>query len=125
MAQTQEQMRAVKAWECIEEVKGKGRSADKIEKEYRSLAVGCTAAFAMNGLAQTTAFWISKKDGAHGMITRHFGCWLKESLGWTTENILTDQTALKDTDSLKLATSEALAFGNWIKRFAAAELKKG
>ena len=118
---TLEQERAKKAWECVQEAKKQGK---EYGKKYGSLARSAPADIQANGLGQTLAFWRAKKKEAHCQdLLQHVSGWVQGQmqlgapaglLNWIMEQA--------STDEYRLATSEAMAFLMWLKRFAEAEL---
>jgi CRISPR-associated protein Cmr5 len=125
-----EQIRAARAWACVTQVRDKGKD---YAKEYGSLVKSGPADSQANGLGQTLAFWRAKgydkgkpKAGganAHYQLLDHVSGWVrsqlklsgsKEVLEWMAEDASTDQ--------YRRATTEAIAFLSWVKRFAEAEL---
>jgi CRISPR-associated protein Cmr5 len=112
-----EQERAKAAWNCVQQVKEK-----KFAAEYRSLARSATADIQANGLGQTLAFWRAKgyengqpkPNSEHCTLLDHVSRWLAGQLKWITQRATTPE--------YRVATVEAIAFLNWVKRFAEAEL---
>lgn len=123
-----EQERAQDAWKQVNSVKGKG-----FAKEYGSLARSASAEIMANGLGQTLAFWRAKGmdsgrpvdggENAHWQILNHVSVWVESQLafendkgliGWIVQDAKTDQ--------YRQATTETIAYLNWLKRFAEAEL---
>lgn len=125
--QSLEQERAKFAWECIGEVKEK-------KSEYASVAKKAPSDIQINGLGQTLAFWRAKgkKDREYEQIYIHVSKWVLEKrlgkkhskglLGWVMSEGETDKTKFTSTDDYRRATTEAIAFLVWLKRFAEAEL---
>jgi len=114
-----EQERAKKAWDAIKPIKGKG-----FESKFKSLATGSPADIQTNGLGQTLAFWKAKKGDEHKALYEALAAWLQEEtlsivprgkdlLEWVLE---------ASTEGYRRATTEAMAFLTWLKRFAEAEL---
>ncbi len=134
--QTIEQQRGRQAWANIGEIK-RQRNKD-LEKKYRSLARGLNAMIQTNGLGQTLGFFYAKgrqtKD-EHFHLLNHLTQWMQmnEYFG----HLITSQptqsaednklllwvTRSANTAEYRLATTECLAFGNWLRRFAEAELE--
>ncbi len=138
-----EQERGREAWKnIIEEIKGKG---DSLEKEYRSLARGLNAMIQINGLGQTLGFLKAKgksdPNKAHYLLLKHLTAWMrgpkdekKKPRHFFAKNI----AVMKGDDGLlrwitdegtssadyRRATTECLAFGAWLRRFAEGELKE-
>ncbi len=129
-----EQERGRQAWEDIREIKG--LHDEGLEKKYRSLARGLNAMIQINSLGQTLGFLKAKskqKKTEHFYLLGHLTQWMQHH--FTARNInvmskgydgLLSWILDKDTDSAdyRRATTESLAFGNWLRRFAEAELKE-
>jgi CRISPR-associated protein Cmr5 len=131
--QTLEQERGRVAWADVTEVKDSA-----LEKEYRSLARGLNAMIQINGLGQTLGFLKAKGKGdsgkAHYLLLNHLTGWMKDQNHFSAGNLsvmnngpdgflqwVTD-AGTSSTD-YRRATTECLAFGLWLRRFAEAELK--
>lgn len=122
-----EQQRAGRAWACVQQVKER-----KYAGAYRSLARGATADIQANGLGQTLAFWRAKgyengrpkADSEHAVLLQHVSEWLRKEVSEISgSNDVVDWIATRaTTDQYRRATVEAIAFLNWVKRFAEAEL---
>jgi len=117
---TLEQERAQHAWSCVQDVKDKPFAGD-----YRTIAVKVPSLIVTNGLGQTLAFLRSKPDRQHfQLLYRHLADWVGRKvhadgdlLNWLVNEATSQQ--------YRLATMEALALLQWLKRFAEAELPKG
>ena len=117
---TLEQERAKHAWSCVQEVKDKPFAGD-----YRTIALKVPSLILTNGLGQTLAFLRSKPDRPHfQMLYRHLVNWIGRKVNedgdflvWLVNDATSQQ--------YRLATMEALALLQWLKRFAEAELPKG
>lgn len=127
MLRTLEQDRANYAWNCIRKIKDLQK--EEIEKKYKSFVKKSSALLLTNGLGNTLAFYQSKFGGssseaqAYKLLYEHIDGWLKN------QNLI-DQHVVQwiiaeNTSSLEVikATKETLAFINWLKKFADAELK--
>ena len=122
-----EQNRAEAAWKAVQAVKAK-----KYEKEYGQLARSAAADVQANGLGQTLAFWRAKgyekgrlkDDKAHGHLLGDVSRWVCQQLRLDPQagDLLNWITTKAGTDEYRRATAEALAYLNWLKRFAEAEL---
>jgi len=116
---TLEQDRARYAWNCVQKVKNQTFAGD-----YRTIAVKVPSLILTNGLGQTLAFLRSKPDRLHFQsIYRHLAEWVGnrvhasgDLLDWLVKEATSQQ--------YRLATMEALALLQWLKRFAEAELPK-
>lgn len=130
-----EQKRGAQAWNDIQEIKDKHN--DTLEKEYRSLARGLNALVQINGLGQTLGFLKAKgkndANKAHYLLLKHLTNWMQEH--FAARNLSTMQMGHdgllrwvidEETSSAdyRRATTECLAFGIWLRRFAEAELKE-
>lgn len=134
--QTIEQERGREAWKDINAVK-------HMAKDYRPLARSLNALIQINGLGQTLGFFYAKsKDEkgkpdpkkAHYQILKHLTDWMKDKKHFSAANAekmdngyydgLLGWVLDKDTSSsdYRRATTECLAFGRWLARFAEAEL---
>jgi CRISPR-associated protein Cmr5 len=130
--QTIEQERGRQAWKDIQSVKS-------IAKDYRPIARGLTAMIQINGLGQTLGFFYAKSRDekgnpdpkkAHYQVLSHLTSWMREHFTPGANKIGKGYSALlfwvieKDTSSsdLRRATTECLAYGRWLARFAEAEL---
>ncbi len=134
--QNMEQERGRIAWENVTKIRDSKNSS--LQKEYRSLARGLNAMIQINGLGQTLGFFKAKgknaKDKAHYLLLQDLTNWMKDDLHFSAvnSNVMqhTHDGLLKwvvdpDTSSAdyRRATAECLAFGNWLRRFAEAELE--
>lgn len=131
-----EQERGRQAWENVKAVKGMGETG----QDYRPLARGLNAMIQINGLGQTLGFLRAKSNNdkgvpepkkAHYQLLSHLTNWMKghfpasnvDKIGAEYFGLLSwvlDQDTT-NTD-YRRATTECLAFGNWLRRFAEAEL---
>jgi CRISPR-associated protein Cmr5 len=92
--------------------------------EYRQLVRGLPAMVQQCGLGQTMAFLASKREGHYAMALDDIREWLKRfDYAKGKDGVL---KALMDGDSrgYKMATTEALAYLQWLKRFAEAAIEK-
>ncbi len=139
--QTIEQQRGQEAWSCIKNIK---KLENKEQQEYRSLARGLNAMIQINGLSQTLGFLKAKgkdkddkgqpKKNAHYALLEHLTHWMHHHFSTAIadtrdgkndgllEWVLNDTTSSSD---YRRATTECLAFGQWLSRFAEAELSEG
>jgi CRISPR-associated protein Cmr5 len=119
-----EQKRASHAWQCILNV-----PADRKEK-YCQAAKGAMADIQINGLGQALAFWNAK---GQKRSEAHYQSLLEHVSGWVMSQVKPDEhipllewvMRSAYTDQYRRATSEAMAFLAWLKRFAEAEQKDG
>src|SRR5947207_533574 len=135
-----EQRRGRQAWKNIQHIKELDGSADKkLEKEYRSLARGLNAMIQINGLGQTLGFLKAKgkndEKKPHYQLLLHLTTWMQEPEHFKASNNtvmraghdgllrwITDPGT--SSDDYRRATTECLAFGVWLRRFAEGELKE-
>lgn len=114
-----EQKRAAQAWDCVKEVKSRN-----YKKDYLSLARSAPADIQGNGLGQTLAFWRAKKKEEHLTLYQHLAAWVKIQIRFTQPADLLEWIIKQaGTDEYRRATTEAIAFLSWVKRFAEAELE--
>lgn len=76
----------------------------------------------INGLAQTLAFLKSKGKEHHTQAFNHLSSWCCMRFNWDDTTNLLNKIIHTDSQIYRLATSEALAFLQWLKRFAEADL---
>jgi CRISPR-associated protein Cmr5 len=137
--QTIEQERGRAAWNDVREIKKLG---SKERQEYRSRARGFNAMVQINGMGQTLGFFYAKskndkgqpdRENAHYQILNHLTTWMRDRKHFSAANAdkigsqydgLLAWVLDKDTSSsdYRRATTECLAFGRWLSRFAEAEL---
>lgn len=101
---------------------GKGRQIQGQTKRIKSLARSAPASIQSNGLGQTVAFWKAKNEEHHAALYAALEGWLKDQLRFSKpllEWIATEATSAQ----YRHATAEAMAYLNWYKRFAEAELE--
>ncbi len=132
-----EQKRGRQAWKNIQEIKDKRDVS--LEKEYHSRARGLNTMIQINGLGQTLGFLKAKgkndPNKAHYLLLKHLTEWTRKPCHFTASN----QEMMKDrhdgflqwithpdtsSSDYRRATTECLAFGIWLRRFAEAELKE-
>jgi len=141
--QTIEQERAKQAWSNIRSIK-KLENKD-LEKKYRSLARGLNAMIQVNGLGPTLGFFYAKwrtkqkeqgqaepKKTEHYYLLEHLSQWMRthfkasnsSTMGTNFNGLLSWVTHEQTTSAdYRRATTECLAFGVWLRRFAEAELE--
>src|SRR5260370_41133183 len=130
--QTVEQRRGQEAWSCIKNIK---KLEKKEEKEYRSLARGLNAMIQINGLGQTLGFLKAKgkrdANKAHYLLLNHLTTWMQDHFKAENINVMKNghdglRRWVKDeatsSPDYRRATTDCLAFGIWLRRFAEAEL---
>ncbi|MFZ5886964.1 MAG: type III-B CRISPR module-associated protein Cmr5 [Chloroflexota bacterium] len=130
---TLEQKRAAAAWEYVQQIVQSGDKA--LQGKYKTLATKSPADIQTNGLGQTIAFWKAKgkvEQGkepnaekiAHQKILAHLTRWLKSSdaFGLQADDLVDWVSGKANVNDYRRATTEAIAFLVWLKRFAEAEL---
>ncbi|MHA2641765.1 MAG: type III-B CRISPR module-associated protein Cmr5 [bacterium JZ-2024 1] len=122
---TLDQQRARQAWENIQEVVRK--DGGDLKKKYGGLARKVPFLILTNGLGQTLAFLRAKgkdkPEDAHHLIYGHISRWTMSQIpSQGSEKDLLKWVLSADSASYRRASVEALAFLNWLKRFAEAEL---
>lgn len=121
MSKTLDQRRAAHAWNAIESI-GFGDPAKEYAREAKKLPVRIMAA----GLGQAMAFILAKaKNKKPNLIKLHEDLtdWVIAKRGIPAEkpNHLLESIAKGNSDFLRRATDEALAYLQWINRFAEAK----
>jgi CRISPR-associated protein Cmr5 len=131
-----EQERGRQAWEQIREIKQ--HQNDTLEKEYRSLTRRLNMMIQGNGLGQTLGYLKAKGKNASNkapyLLLKHLTEWMRAPGHFAIENRaaideghdgllrwITDQGT--SSVDYRRATTECLAFGLWLRRFAEGELK--
>lgn len=124
--QTQDQERAQAAWKCVRAVE-----SQKWTGEYRALVRGAGADILTNGLGQTLAFLLAKakenKEPPHWTLYAHLSAWIanrdgKDAETKFAENKLMDWLVMQSSEVYRQTTVEVMAYLNWLKRFAEAQL---
>jgi|NOAtaT_6_FD_contig_101_271872_length_4169_multi_3_in_0_out_0_5 CRISPR-associated protein Cmr5 len=108
--------RASSAWENISKV-------DATNTEYGSLAREMPTMIQVNGLAQTLAFLKAKKGKHHSLIFEHLSGWVCNHLNFKNGDLLENVIRI-ESQEYRRATSESLAYLQWIKRFSEGKIKK-
>lgn len=113
--QTLEQQRAADAWQNIESV------SEGIASKYGSIVRRFPSLVQINGLGQTLAFLKSKNDQGMSALYDHISKWvIKRMVDAEGEDLLKLITGWT-SDEYRRATSEALAYATWLRRFAEAK----
>lgn len=139
--QNSEQKRGRQAWKNVSDIKAKAKATkdEKLEQEYRSLARGLNAMIQINGLGQTLGFLKAKgkndEKKPHYQLLLHLTTWMQEPGHFRASNSKVMRTGYDgllrwvtdpdtSSDDYRRATTECLAFGVWLRRFAEGELKE-
>jgi CRISPR-associated protein Cmr5 len=117
--QSLEQKRAAAAWNCIVEVRDHNPS---YKGDYGALARNAPADIQTNGLGQTLAFWRAKGKDYHKKLYADVSAWMQTQIPESKPNLLEWIMQRASTGEYRRASAEAMAFLNWLKRFAEAEL---
>jgi len=119
--QTLEQERADSAWQDIETVK-----SDQQQKKYGTLARKLPAMIQMNGLGTVLAFLLAKgknnEDDGHKLIFKHLSAWVLSKIEPAVKH--EDLMALVrnvEMDVYRRATTEAIEYSIWLKRYVEAK----
>jgi len=125
MAQTLDQKRAAAAWKAVEEV-----CDEESGKKYTAWVRKTPSLILTNGLGQTLAFLRAKGKGDNASeyqrVYNHLSEWVLPHLDPNIPNNPTERRKLlewllrQDSHVYRQATAEALAYINWLKRFAEA-----
>jgi len=99
---------------CIKQVK----EVISDRKKYKSNARSLPSYIISNGLISTLAFYKSKEERKPVYIT--INEWLKKR-GFVKNDAL-EELVNTDFQTLRLATAEALAIANWLKRIVEVEI---
>lgn len=116
--QTLQQERAKHAWQKVKDVE-EGQLKEEQRKEYSSLVRGLPAMIQHDGLAPALAFLKAKGKEHHKTAYAQLQSWMRLQMGFQDDLI----EFLLDNNSLtyRQATTEALAYLNWLKRFTEAK----
>lgn len=123
LVRTIEQKRATHAWGKIQSLSNK---PDGFKKKYNALVKKVPVLILTNGLGQALAFLKakSKNDDHHMELYRHVSEGVDLQLPLNGKDLL--EKLLQDNSTfLRQTTRTALAYLQWLKRFAEAELPAG
>lgn len=112
--------RAAIAWDKICQVKE--NQSENFQKKYGSLARKMPTLIQVNGLAQTLAFLKAKENDHQILMFKNLSEWISKRFNLGTGDLLSDHILKIDSQHYRLITNESLAFLQWLKRFAEAEL---
>lgn len=108
--------RASDAWQKIEQV-------SSTDKEYGSLARQMPTMIQVNGLVQTLSFLKAKKKNHHLKMFDHLSSWVCQQLRFANGDLLANAIRI-ESQEYRRATSESLAYLQWIKRFFEAKIQR-
>lgn len=124
--QSAEQKRAAHAAEDVKQIAAK--SDEKLKNSYRDLARKTAANIQLSGLGQSLAFLRAKAGlehkGEHWWLYQHISRWVMKQLQQPDResDSLLEWIVTQDSNTYRRATTEALAYLGWLKRFAEALL---
>lgn len=120
LQQTKEQQRAKAAWEAVSEIKSKSKET---KEGYSTQAKNFPMMTMTNGLGQSLAFLRAKGKAEHNKaFYQHVSAWVTKEIFNVSDEKLLERLLDSDSNFYRRATTEALAFAVWLKRFAEAEL---
>ena len=126
LQQTLDQHRAAQAWQDVSVATQK-----KYKNKYGPLAKKLPMYILTNGLGQTLAFLRAKGKGTgdaneHQLLYSQLSVWVTQEMNWKRSDLLDKLTDSQTSSATyRRATAEALAYLNWLKRFAEAEPELG
>ena len=124
--QTIEQERAAQAARDAQQIAAK--SDEKAKNSYRDLTRKTAANIQLSGLGQTLAFLRAKAGpehtNEHWWLYQHVSSWVTKQLQQPDgdRDRLLEWIVTQDSNTYRRATTEALAYLGWLKRFAEALL---
>lgn len=115
-----DRQRAESAWNSVSKVTNK---SEHEKKKHGSLARQMPTYIQINGFAQTLAFLKAKDEPRHQWLLESLSIWFNQRYQLKPSGLdLLNYIIPLDSPKYRLATMEALAFLQWLKRFAEAEL---
>ncbi|HOP77041.1 MAG TPA: type III-B CRISPR module-associated protein Cmr5 [Thermogutta sp.] len=118
---TIDQQRARHAWRAVESLPVDSEEADDYAREAKKLPVRIIT----SGLGQALAFVNAKKAKKQGLakLEEHLTDWAKQRLevAFPDNKTLLDVIVHNDSDFLRRATEEMLAYLVWLNRFTEAK----
>jgi CRISPR-associated protein Cmr5 len=124
--QTLDQRRAEQALKDVKQIEGAGN--DALKKKYAALARKTPANLQSSGLGQSMAFLRSKagqkrEGNEHWLLYQHVSRWVMNEMKQPGKaDQLLEWVVGQDSPIYRQATAEAMAYLNWLKRFAEALL---
>jgi CRISPR type III-B/RAMP module-associated protein Cmr5 len=121
MPRLRDQDRAQAAREAVEAARR--QLGEKSQHEYGQELKQLPSRILASGLGQTLAFYASKgNEGVHGKIGSQLAAFLTAGQARTTVELL--DRVMADAGGYRQRTREALAYAEWLKRYAAALIKE-
>ena len=111
---TLQQQRAYAAWQQVHSVPGEYRP------DYIRVVRGAPATILRDGFAPTLAFFNAKGGREHKAMIRHLTGWMQSRLDLLQDKDLIEYLVECNSAQYRQATTEALAYLMWLKRFAEA-----
>ena len=115
-----EQQRAAHAWKKIDDIQN---DTGIDQKQYGSLVRGLPAMLQSNGLGQTLAFLKAKAKGdlrsVHMILYNHLAEWVGKCVN--SQGDLLGWVITQRSDTYRRATTEAITYALWLRRFAEAQ----
>jgi CRISPR-associated protein Cmr5 len=121
---TLDQRRAADALRNIQSLEGEGKGA---YGNYKSYVKALPANILMSGLGQAAATVRSRKRGGYEQLYEHLERWLcggDEDAPYRGENDLIGAIVKNDQDRYLRAQAEAIAYLEWLRKFAEAFLEE-
>ncbi len=120
---TVNQQRAAHAWKIVADIKQiSGKDAESVKKEFATQAKKLSIRILASGLGASVAFLEAKKQAP--ALVKALGEWVS-SRNWasratntSTANQLTQLIIENDSEFLRMATEECIAYLQWIVRFS-------
>jgi len=124
LQQTKEQERAAAAWNAVDNV------PEQFKKQYGTVIKKLPMLILTNGLGASLAFLLAKgtpkrgdqpsnENRAHKTAYDHLSAWVMSQLQPNSD--LMEWVRTKNSTDYRRATTETLAYLNWLKRFAEAQ----
>lgn len=131
MTQTLDQQRAAHAWQLTQKLK-EDQEKEVFHDEYASYVTQLPVTILSNGLGQAAAMLLRsagrKQDKPHKLLYEHLQEWLcrKDVFApYSGQASLMEAIVKGSREDYVKAQLEALAWLEWLKKFAVAFLKKG
>lgn len=113
-----------RASDALQKIQNAAKDSKTRKSDLSSYANDFPAMILMNGLGQAAAFYRSKKD-EHRRLYDFLSEWLcGDGQVYANHKDLLDGITKEDMHKYRLAQAEALAYLDWIKKFAKAFLDK-
>ena len=119
LPQTEDQLRAKKAWEQVKAIKS---DHPVVAKGYRAIVRSAGSDILKNGLGQTLAFYQAKAKGKadteHALLYSHLAAWLAKPIPSAEDTRYANNHLLEwlikdaDSDTYRQVTVEAIAYIN-------------